>query len=125
MLYCPVDWPTDGGAPVPHRLTVQHVSGRSLYYCAVFVLSEELIRMPTIVIRLADILTSASDPIDLTALPKDEAEAHVRRIYDSVPEDAQVSVEDDVATIDIPKESAQRAGRAMETHERDSVATIS
>ncbi|MFN2230576.1 MAG: hypothetical protein ACK2VA_12460 [Anaerolineae bacterium] len=81
--------------------------------------------MPLIVIRLADILTSASDPIDLTALPPDEAEAHVRCIYDLLPEDAQVSVEDDVATIDIPKENAQRAGRAMETHERDSVATIS
>ena len=74
--------------------------------------------MPLIVIRLADILTSASDPIDLAALPQDEAEAHVRRNYDFLPEDAQVSVEDDVATIDIPEESAQRAGRAMETHER-------
>ena len=74
--------------------------------------------MPTIVIRLADILTSASDPIDLTALPKDEAEAHVRRIYGFLPEDAQVSVEDNVAVIDIPEESAQRAQRAMEMHER-------
>lgn len=81
--------------------------------------------MPTIVIRLADILTSASDPIDLTPLPPGEAEAHVRRIYDLLPEDAPASVEDDVALIDIPKESAQRAGRAMESYERDSVATIS
>jgi hypothetical protein len=72
-----------------------------------------------------DILTSSSDPIDLTALPPDEAEAHARRIYNCLPEDAQVSVEDDVALIDIPEESAQRAGRAIETHERDSVAMTS
>jgi tetratricopeptide (TPR) repeat protein len=73
--------------------------------------------MPMIVIRLADILTSPSDPIDLTALPSDKAEARMRRICHFLPEDARVSVDDDVATIDIPEESAQRAGRAMETHE--------
>jgi hypothetical protein len=113
---------------VPDRrpFAVKQVSGPCLHHCVgLAILSQELACMPLIVICLADILTSASDPIDLTALPPDEAEAYVRRICDFLADNVRVSAKDDVATIDIPEESAQRAGRAMETHERDSVAAIS
>jgi hypothetical protein len=70
--------------------------------------------MPTVVIRLADILTSASDPTDLTALSKDEAEAHVRRIYGFLREDAQVPVEDDVDVW-----ASQERGRCGQVPEQD------
>jgi hypothetical protein len=113
-------------APDRNALAAKLVSGPCLHHCvALAILSDERAYMPTLVIRLADILTLPSDPTDLTALPPDEVRTHVRRIYGFLPKDAQVSAEDDVAVIDIPQESAQRAGRAVETHERDSLATIS
>jgi len=71
--------------------------------------------MPLIVIRLADILTSPSDPVDLTALPPDKTAAHVRRIYDFLPGDAQVSVKDEVATMKPPGISWSRPSRSNRT----------
>ncbi|MHC4616938.1 MAG: tetratricopeptide repeat protein [Planctomycetota bacterium] len=74
--------------------------------------------MPTIIVRLEDILTSPKNPVDLASLPAEEAVAHVRQVYDFLPDTADISIADGVVTIVVPDASAERAGQALQNHQR-------
>lgn len=74
--------------------------------------------MPIISIRLEDILTSPKDPIDLTSLPEEEVTAHIKRVYDFLPETATISVDQGIVTIAVSDESAEAARQVYQKHQR-------
>jgi hypothetical protein len=74
--------------------------------------------MPIIVIRLVDILTSPKNPIDLTSLPARETIAHIKQVYDFLPKAADISIAEGVVTVVVPDASADRAGQALQKHQR-------
>jgi tetratricopeptide (TPR) repeat protein len=74
--------------------------------------------MPTIIVRLEDVLISPENPVDLASLPIEEAIAHIKQVYGFLPDAADISVADGVVTIVVPDASAERAGQALQNHQR-------
>ncbi len=58
--------------------------------------------MPTLAIPLKDILTDAANPVDLTALPEEEAIAQIKGIYGFLASEVEVAIHNGVAGIKIP-----------------------
>jgi len=71
-----------------------------------------------ITIPLEDILTDPENPIDLTALPTDEAIQHLTEIYSFLPPESDISITDDLVTLTIPEQDDYRAREALRTYER-------
>ena len=61
-----------------------------------------------ITIPLEDVLTDPQDPIDLTALPPDEAIQHLTEIYSFLPPESDIAITDDLVTLTIPEQDDYR-----------------
>ena len=64
--------------------------------------------MTQITIPLEDVLTDPQDPIDLTALPPDEAIQHLTEIYSFLPPESDIAITDDLVTLTIPEQDDYR-----------------
>ena len=78
--------------------------------------------MPTIIVRLQDIVTDDANPIDLTTLPPDQAVEHIKRIYGFFASSVDVTIRDGIASITLPDSEAERIDQSMRTLERASAA---
>ena len=74
--------------------------------------------MTQITIPLDDVFTDPENPIDLTALPADEAVHHLTEIYSFLPPGSDVSVTGDLVTLTIPEPDDYRAREALGTYDR-------
>jgi tetratricopeptide (TPR) repeat protein len=70
--------------------------------------------MSTFIIPLFDIVTDPANPIDLEALPVEEAEEVVRELYGFLSPLVEVSVQAGMAVITLPEENERKAERALE-----------
>lgn len=76
--------------------------------------------MPTIVVPLDNILTDAANPVDLSALPADQAIERIKEIYSFLPSSAEVTVGNGVATITTADERTRPVNQALRTLEQAS-----
>ena len=69
--------------------------------------------MSTFIIPLFDIITDPSNPIDLEALPEEEAQEIVRELYGFLSPLVEVAVHAGMAVITLPEENERKAERAL------------
>ena len=70
--------------------------------------------MATYLVPLASILTDPDHPVDLTALPPDEAIERIKQLYGFWGPLIDVRIEDGVAVIELPDAQASMAGSALD-----------
>lgn len=74
--------------------------------------------MPIIIAPLSEIVTDPDNPIDLTALPADEAIERIKSIYGFLSTAIDVQIDDGIATIKLPEEKGHQINQALSNLER-------
>lgn len=74
--------------------------------------------MAVLLIPLKDIIINPEEDIDLRSLPKEEAIRQIKKSYGFLSSAIDVSIEDDVAVINVPEERARPVNQALDTYAR-------
>ena len=76
--------------------------------------------MPKFTVPLKDIVTDEAQPVDLAALPAAEAAERIKQIYGFLASVVDVTIADDIATIEFSSQKQQQVNQALRTLEQAS-----